>query len=654
MKADTRAVAAGRERRESGQLAWHGLWLVQRIVPRALIWTCLAATLLAGAACNEQGTIKVRKISFKGVKAVDEGQLRKTLATQPSSILPWGKKKYFDRSRFDADLMRIAVFYTDRGYPDARITSFDVKLNGKQDTVDVTLTVSEGEPIRIAHVNFNGFAVIPPEHFRTMQQAMPLKAGQPRDRQQVVATQELALNELRDHGFPYARVAIDERLGGTAGKDADITFNAEAGKMAQFGPIAISGNRSVSERVIERELPYQPGDLYRRSLVQETQRRLYRMELFQFASVQPTEVDQQPAEVPTRVTVAEGSHQRTTFGAGYGSEEKARVDAEYRHVNFLGGARTATAHARWSSLDRGIRLELTQPYFLAPHFSFGGSGQDWYTYTPAYRSHVVGGRIALNHRASASTAWSVSLMSERDESTISTNVLTDPKLRNNLIALGLDPSTASQLGTVTALGFDVQRSTADNLLDARRGYQASFHTEQAGRFLPGTFSYFLVFADGRHYLPVGRSLVWANRAQMGNIDPTNGDPALVPFSKKYFLGGATSIRGWGRYEVSPLSESGLPVGGDSMFSFTSELRAPLVGNLGGVLFLDGGNVWPNPWGINFRDLNYAVGPGLRYKTPIGPIRFDAGFQLRQIPGLSVNGQPETRRWRIHFSVGQAF
>jgi outer membrane protein insertion porin family len=141
---------------------------------------------------------------------------------------------------------------------------------------------------------------------------------------------------------------------------------------------------------------------------------------------------------------------------------------------------------------------------------------------------------------------------------------------------------------------------------------------------------------------------------MGNIDPPNGNQALVPFSKKYFLGGATSIRGWGRYEVSPLSESGLPVGGDSMFSFTSELRAPLFGNLGGVLFLDGGNVWANSWGIRFSDLNYAVGPGLRYKTPIGPIRFDVGFQLRQIPGLTVNGEPEARSWRIHFSVGQAF
>jgi outer membrane protein assembly complex protein YaeT len=630
------------------------LWKAELIVHRARLQLCLIIALLAAIACDEKNAIKVRKLSFKGVKGVDTSQLQKALATQPSSRLPWGKKNYFDRGRFDTDLMRIKTFYADRGYPDARITSFDVKLNDKQDAVDVVVNIAEGEPIRVGAVHFNGFAALPADHLRALEQGTPLKRGQPRDRQQVVAVQEQALNELRDHGFPYARVSIDERLGGADGKEADITFNGEAGKVAHFGEISVAGNRSVSEHVIDREVSYQPGDLYRRSLIQETQRRLYRMELFQFVSVTPTETDQQPDVVPTRVTVAEGNHQRTTFSAGYGSEEKARVDAEYRQLNFLGGARTASIHGRWSALDRGLQLELTQPYFFAPHLSFGGSAQDWYTYTPAYRSHVTGGRIALTHRATAATSWSVFLSAERDSSAIATDVLGDPELRNNLIALGLDPSTESQQGTATAIGFEFQHSTADNVLDAHHGYQVTFHAEQAGRFLPGTFSYSMVVADGRHYLPLGSRLVWANRAQFGNIDPTNGDQTLVPFSKKFFLGGATSIRGWGRYEVSPLSDSGLPVGGDSMFEFTSELRAPLAGNLGGVLFLDGGDVWANSWGIRFSDLEYAIGPGLRYQTPIGPVRFDLGFQLRPIPGLSVNGEPETRHWRIHFSVGQAF
>jgi outer membrane translocation and assembly module TamA len=172
--------------------------------------------------------------------------------------------------------------------------------------------------------------------------------------------------------------------------------------------------------------------------------------------------------------------------------------------------------------------------------------------------------------------------------------------------------------------------------------------------VPGDFNYYAVAIDGRHYLPLTDRLVLATRVQLGNIRPIADDQTNIPFAKKYFLGGATSIRGWGRYEVSPLSGSGLPLGGDSMVAATAELRAVLHGNLGGVVFLDAGNVWAKAWSIRLSDLRYAVGPGLRYQTPIGPVRFDIGYQLNPIPGLLVNGEPQSRRFRFHFSIGQAF
>ena len=91
-----------------------------------------------------------------------------------------------------------------------------------------------------------------------------------------------------------------------------------------------------------------------------------------------------------------------------------------------------------------------------------------------------------------------------------------------------------------------------------------------------------------------------------------------------------------------------------MFDFSTELRVPIVGKLGGVFFVDAGNVWNNPWDINLNDLRYDMGPGLRYNPPIGPIRLDVGIQVNPIPGLIVNGEEQKRRFRIHFSVGQAF
>jgi outer membrane protein assembly factor BamA len=246
------------------------------------------------------------------------------------------------------------------------------------------------------------------------------------------------------------------------------------------------------------------------------------------------------------------------------------------------------------------------------------------------------------------------MMTEQSSSAITNEVLTDLTLRDDLIALGLDPTTGRQEGVLNAISADFQHSTADNLLNATRGYQLAVHAESAGRFLPGSFNYYAISADARHYIPLAETVVIANRLQVGNIDQAGEEPRNVPFSKKYFLGGAASVRGWGRYEISPLSGSGLPLGGNTMFAFSSELRARLRGNFGGVLFLDAGNVWASGWTIHFDDLRYAIGPGLRYQTPVGPVRFDVGWQLNPIPGLLVDGKPESRRWRMHFSIGQAF
>jgi outer membrane protein assembly complex protein YaeT len=631
---------------------------------RSVLRIVLAGLLAAAAGCLEDGMVRVRSLKFEGVQAVDAARLRDALATRQSDRLPWGRKAFFDRARFDADLKRMQAFYADRGYPDARVTGFDVKLNDKQDSVDITVTIDEGEPVRVAAINFVGFDdEVPAPHLDTLRNETPLKVGEPRDRALVVTTHEMALNELKDHGYPYAKVETSEDVG-PDGKSATLTFSAAPGKIAHIGSIEIQGNKSVSARVIERELTFKTGDLYQRGVLQDSQRRLYGLELFQFANIEPLNQELQPAEVPIRITVAEGNHQRVNFGVGYGTEEKARVDGEYHHVNFFGGARLAGAHARWSSLDRGIRLDFNQPYFFAPHFSFGAEAQQWRTYTPAYDSTVTGAKATVTHQGTDRTSWAISLTNEHTDSTVAPDVLSDVTLYNNLIALGLDPTTGKQRGTLNAMGFDLQHSTADSLLDARRGYQFAFHTEQAGRFVPGTFNYYAVAVDGRHYLPIGDKVVFASRLQLGNIRPSGNDQLNVPFSKRYFLGGATSLRGWGRYEVSPLSvpdplcetcpPSGLPIGGDSMMSFSEELRAALRGKLGAVVFLDGGNVWADSWGMNVRDLRYAVGSGLRYQTPVGPIRFDFGYQLNPVLELRVDGEPQPRRWRIHFSIGQAF
>jgi outer membrane protein assembly complex protein YaeT len=630
----------------------------RRTSARAML---LSFLLVAVAGCKEEGGVKVSSFTLNGTKGVTPAQLKSVLATSSSSRLPWGTKHYFSRDQFEADLKRIVAFYNDRGYPDARITSTDVKLNQDQTSVKITLNIDEGSPVRVERVIFNGFDALPARHRTALETKLPLQTGQPLDRALLQASRESALDELRDHGYPYASVKMVEAAG-SSDKERVVSFTAEPGPLSTFGPVDIVGNSSVGEDIIRRQLTYRPGRPYRQSALQDSQRKLYGAELFEFANVEPVRTEEKPPEIPTRVTVTEGKHQRVNFTAGYGTEEKARVQVDWRNVNFLGGARTAGVLARYSALDRGVRLNFKEPYFFSPRYDLNLTGQSWHAAEPAFTLDTNGGRATVTRRfrrgggpvlgPRPTTTLSFMYVNELERYSISTAALEDLTFRDELIALGLDPRTGTGRGTRSAIALDGGRNTTNNLLDAKNGYVASVHLEQAGKWLAGTYDYYELTTEGRYFYTFGRTTA-AVQARLGSIDAFGDQEAGVPFFKRYFLGGATNLRGWGRFEVSPLSGSGLAIGGASFLNFSTELRAPVWGNLGAVLFLDGGNVWTRPWDFG-SGLRYDVGPGLRYQTPIGPIRADIGYQLNPIPGLVVNGKVDERRFRFHFSIGQAF
>ncbi len=643
-----------------------------QIIPVMLMVTTLGAT-----ACMENGSgVEVKSLSFTGVEAVTENQLKSVLSTTASSRLPWGEKQFFDRRQFEADLKRIRAFYRDRGYPKADVRSFDVQLSDDQTSVRVRIDVDEGEPVVVERVQFEGLDSLPDWRRRRLERLFPLKAGAPVDRSLIQSSRELILDALREHGYPTPAVAVSETPGSSQQQKV-VAFKANPGRIAYVGPVEVVGATSVNERIVRRQLTFNPGEVFRQSKLRDSQRRLYTLELFNFVTVQPvingsdTGVQGADADrIPIRATVTEGKHRRLNFGGGYGSEEKGRGEIDWRHVNFFGGARTAGVFARYSWLDKGVRLNFKQPYLFSPRYAATLSAQSWYSDEPAFKLRTIGGRAAIIRQFGGSgspilggrqtTTATLTYVNEWEDYTISDEALNDPTFRDDLIAMGLDPRCGTGprcgigAGQLHALMLDGGRDTTNNLLDATRGYFANLHLEQAGKFLGGDFTYFEVSGEGRYYQRLGRRAVVAVRGRAGSIDSNGNEEELVPFFKRYFLGGATTLRGWGRYEVSPLSGSGLPIGGHTFANASVELRVPIVGKFGGVLFFDAGNVWSEPWDFNLDDLRYDIGPGFRYQTPIGPVRLDLGFQLNPIEGLLVNGEKQKRPMRIHFSIGQAF
>jgi outer membrane protein assembly complex protein YaeT len=635
-------------------------------VPFFLSRKCLAVVLfclLAGAsACIEGGTVEVHSLKLVGVKAVKSGQLKSVLATVRSDKLPWGANHYFNREQFEADLKRIVAFYKDRGYPDAKVPSFDVKLNDKQDAVDITITIEEGKPILVEMVEYIGFDGIPGRRLNTLRSNAPLTGGAPLDRAVAQALREAALDEIKDNGFPYGTVRLTERPGSDV-RSRVLTLTAALGTLARYGAVEVVGNTSVSDKVVVRQLTFRPNWRYRLSQLQESQRKLYSLETFQFAIIEPVITEgEQPEIVPIKVTVPEGKHRKVNFGLGYGSEEKARASIDWRHVNFFGGARTLQVEGGYSALSKGGRVNLRQPYLFSPRISLFLTGQSWHRNEPAYTLNTKGGRVTVERtfpppgpfsRRTAASSLSLTYTDEFQSYQVSEEALNAPDFLKTLIALGLDPLNGTARGLLSSVDLDYNRSTADNRLNAKKGYTFAAHLEKAGGVLQGDYRFVETILEGRFYQTIGDRAVVAVKVRGGSIGAPSGSNLLVPFYRRYWLGGATSLRGWGRFDVAPLF-NGVPIGGHTMVDSSAELRAPLWGNLSVVVFADAGNVWNNAWDFNLNDLRYDVGPGLRYLTPVGPLRLDFGYQLKQIPGLLIDGKPEAHRFRVHFSIGQAF
>ncbi|MBU23947.1 MAG: hypothetical protein CL476_12715 [Acidobacteria bacterium] len=608
--------------------------------------------------------LRVRHLTFEGVTSIDESDLRRTLETRAWPRFFWGDKDPFDEATFQDDLVRIVQYYGERGYPEARITDADIRRLDP-DRVDLTVVVDEGRPRVVESLELEGFDPLSPAELGALAEQLPLQPGAPLDAALLEASGQRALFALGDRGYAHAVLGSTNRTGATF-RDRRITLVAEPGLPTLFGPIDIVGNAGLGDSLIREDLVYRPGELFRASRLLESEARLAARDLIDTATIEVLPQAGEPGDVFTRVRIEEADHRQYSLSGGYGSEGQLDLTGDLRHINFFGGGRSAGVSGRWSSLDRGVLVDFVEPRFLDSRYTLRVAGEIQVVDEPTFYTERAGGVLLLTRRFGATwpptaprTTASVSYTNSYDEFETSDDFEFDLGDFDDLLELGLNPFTGLGAGRLSALAFDFTRDTTNGSLNSSRGYAATLRFEQAGRWLGGRFTYNEIRADGRHFLSLSDRVVLANRLLTGTIDAPSDSTVLddfvgPPLYKRYFLGGAETLRGWGRYEIGPRTESGLPLGGLSHINLQSELRWLLPKGIGAVAFVDAGNAWDQSWRIDLGNLRSAVGVGLRLPTPLGLARIDYGYQLTPIDGLLVEGLPETRHWRVHFRIGQSF
>ena len=612
--------------------------------------------LLLGAACaSRQPTVpqpedaqvfpEVRQITFTGNTHFSSGTLRKVMATQQRPLLPpWGRGEPYNPPTLDADILRLKKFYFDRGFLACDVRVTEVQEDTEKQTVRIVIALDEGQPTRVTTVSLEG--TIPPTMPTTAKllALLPLRPEQPINKEDFDRSKALLLTRLHDAG--YARAQVIPRTEVDAEQHtAAVTFTLTPGSETVFGRIDIKGEQQVEEFAIRRQLTIHEGQRVSDKNLNAAADAIYSLGMFQ--AVTPQALNPEAAGEPLDVEfeVIERKPHGLQFGLGYSTTEGFRTQAEWTHRNLFGGAQQLTLLARIAAIEQKGELKLRLPYFLAPRTSFTqtlfarneheiGPSPGGVEAQPAFDLFSFGTESRVEHRFTDILTGAVGLnFSRNDFSNVDTTALT-----------ALEQELAED-NTLFVQFVELQRTTSDSVLNPTRGLVLRGRVEHSTTALISDFSFVKLLLEARHYLPLSQRVIFATRLKLGGIDPY-GESTDVPFNVRFFAGGPGSVRGFALNRLGPLNQDGDPIGGMSLIEGSFELRFPLFGEFGAVLFVDFGNVFRSPFTYRLGDLRYAVGPGLRYNTPVGPVRLDVG--------IIVDRRADEDFGRIEFSIGQAF
>ena len=577
------------------------------------------------------------RLRITGARAVSKGGVRAAIETHPRPwYTPWRQRPPFDPVTFSADLDRVRRLYQSRGYYHARI-DHDLIVPTEGNALVAAIQIDEGPPIRVQRVEVAFHGDGPP----ATGWQLPVAQGDVFTEAAYERAEAALRTDYRERG--YARVTVERRARvDVIENTAEVTFNVDSGPPCTFGNVEIAGLHKVETNVAERELVFRPGQPFRESLLEQSRANLLGLNLFH--NVRLEEDGSRDSVVRVTVRLAEAPPREVQLGIGYDTEEEVRGLASWRHYNFLGDARQLGATARLSVLRRTLAAD-----FLQPHF-------------PTFASRF---RLLLSEQQEDEDAFTLdrSRVSPRLEWQPSTRFTAYAFYRIEYDSLSIPDAIKAAVhrtlpgGTpsnafLSGLAFGADWNGTDDVLEPKRGWAANASVEPVGTFLGGDVSFLRVVTEGRFYRPLGPGLFAAFRLRLGTADPL-GSSTEIPIYERFFAGGLNSVRGYGRHRVFT-DDTGRratvvddePIGGRSVIETSVELRHPVTEALAAAVFLDAGQISRSSYTVPIGSMRYGSGVGLRYRSPIGPLRIDLGFPFQPPDGDA--------RWQIHLSVGQNF
>ena len=578
---------------------------------------------------------QVRSIHFKGVRALPVSDLKKILVTKQKRFA-WFTKAPLDEKVFEEDLSRIEKYYLSQGFYHARVASHRIEPLGGHD-VRIEIAVEEGPPMMVSEVNLLVEGEPSGPWRQELSGIIPMHPG---DRFTTPGYQDIEnaiLVYFGNWGYPKTRVDLRARLDKKTNLAA-VSVNVTHGPICYFGSTELEGNESVKENIILRELTFKAGERFNAAKIQESQQRLFNLDLFQVVDFTIQNLEGDETTLPVRILVKESKKQTIRVGAGYGTEDNFRGQIQWELRDFLGDGRRLQVNAKASSLVQFLETRLLQPYLFGPKTSLTVNGGVRHETQESFENQKYYVSPTVNYK------WSDRLTSHVGYS-LEANRLLDI----DLFAGNLGPANEENEDYyISSLVQGTTWEKVDSPLDPKEGWRLIENLEWASVGLGSEVDFVKLTLEARGYLPLAKYGVLAAKLKWGGIQRIE-DTSQIPIFKLFFAGGTDSVRGYPYQLLGPLeAESGNPKGGRTLVEGSMEWRFPVRKPFEGVVFFDYGNIYRESYKLVWDDMRYTAGCGVRYLTLVGPLRLDLGYQLNPPEQESFNP------YQVHFSIGQAF
>ena len=572
---------------------------------------------------EEGKKVRIKTITFDGNSAYDSKTLKKLMETDEKGFFSWlTSSGELNREELQQDIYQLTAFYHNSGYAEARIGEPEIEFRGEW--IYILIKINEGPRFKMGEVDLAGDFIVPEEELITHVKV----DEEPYYNRDVIRQDVLALTDIyADKGYAHADV-FPEIKTDPESLSIDITFHIAKNDPVYFERINIHGNTKTRDKVIRRELKVHEQELYSSKRLKRSVADLFRLDYFEDVKVNPRKGSAEDKMI-LDIEVVEKPTGTFTFGGGYSAVDKLYVMASVSERNFLGRGQILELAVQTGGTSRQYTFGFTEPWLFDIPLSAGVDAYKMERDYDDYDRESTGGALRLGYPLFDYTRGYVKYAYDRSD-------ITDiSPIASPYIFEGKNEESSVSVSAV----YD----SRNRQFNPSEGSRHSITLKYAG--LGGNIGFAKVTAETGWYFPLFWGTVGFLHAEGGYIEE-NSDKFL-PDYERFYLGGINSVRGFDWRDISPVIDEDVEIGGTEFLQFNVEFLFPIIKESGlvGLVFYDAGNAWADE-GESVSGLRDSYGFGIRWYSPMGPLRLERGYIIDPQPGEGSG------RWE--FSMGGSF